>query len=109
MIERTGVERPDSVHDLGLVITEDLIHQRLGMKLAMIFPDFESDGAGIVSHGEELERLGKLCGYSNVIASLYFDEGTLMLGIFVREGSIPARVIDAAADDAPHPTPQLGE
>lgn len=95
-IERMDVVRPDSVHSDGLVITPELIRQRLGMELVVLFPTFETDGAGIVSHGEELERLGKLCGYGNVIASLYFDNGELQLGIFAREGSLPNRPIDGA-------------
>lgn len=95
-VEQVGLGA-DSVHPSGLVITEEFIRQRLGMKLAIIFPTFETDAAGIVSHGEELERLGKMCGYGNVIASLYFNDGELNLGIFVREDSIPHDVLDASS------------
>ena len=98
-IERAGLETPDSVHPDGLVITEELIRQRLGMELVVIFPEFESNAAGIVCHGEELERIGKLCGYDNVIASLYFDAGKLLLGIFAREVSIPRQTIDVSSSE----------
>lgn len=106
-VERVNVEMPDSVHTQGLVITEELIERRLGMELVVIFPDFETHAAGIVSHGEELERIGKLCGYDNVIASLYFDAGELLLGIFARKGSIPNRPIDTAGTEASPAPPEL--
>ncbi len=98
-VERVATETPASVHPEGLVITEELIRRRLGMELVVIFPTFETDAAGIVSHGEELEHIGKLCGYDNVIASLYFDEGKLLLGIFAREGSIPRDMINASSTE----------
>ena len=100
-IEKIDVAKPSSVHSDGLVITPELIRQRLGMELVVLFPTFETDGAGIVSHGEELERIGKLCGYGNVIASLYFDDGELQLGIFAREGSWPKNPIEATSTDTP--------
>lgn len=106
-IERVAVEAPDSVHPGGLIITQDLIKRRLGMELAVVFPHFETDGAGIVCHGEELERIGQMCGYDNVIASLYFDAGKLSLGIFVREGSIPRDAIDASGSETPIPVAEL--
>jgi len=106
-VDRLRTETADSVHANGLVITEELIQRRLGMKLTIIFPTFETDAAGIVSHGEELERLGKLCGYGNVIASLYFDNGELNLGIFVREGSIPQDAIDASCPPQARPIIEL--
>lgn len=106
-IERMDMARPDSVHPGGLVITEEFIRERLGMVLAMIFPAFETDAAGIVEHGDELERIGKLCGYGNVIASLYFEEGKLQLGIFVREESIPGNIIDASDIDSGHTVSEL--
>lgn len=96
-VEQVSAERPDSVHAGGLVITEELIHQRFGMTLQMQFPNIEMNGAGIVDHGEELERIARICGFGNVLASLYFDSGNLHLGIFVREGSIPQSAIDASS------------
>jgi len=106
-VERADIESPHSVHPGGLVITEEFIRQRFGMEIVVIFPTFETDASGIISHGEELERIGKLCGYDNVIASLYFEEGELLLGIFAKEGSIP-RPIETSSSELQPMVAELG-
>ena len=98
--------KPSAIRSDTLVVVvtrynQSVMEQDQFMELVVLFPTFETDGAGIVSHGEELERIGKLCGYGNVIASLYFDDGELQLGIFAREGSWPKNPIEATSTDTP--------
>lgn len=67
------------------VITEKFVSERLGFVLARVFSDFETDANGVISFGEEMERLSELAGYKNVLGSLYFEGDELQLGIFIRQ------------------------
>lgn len=74
----------------GTDITPDFIKEALGFTLAVEFPSFETDGAGIVSFHDELERLGNDYGWDNVIGSLFHENTALSLGVFVRNTVIPS-------------------
>src|ERR1039457_3357404 len=67
-------------------LTDEIIRERTGYKVAVVFPDWQTDGAGILSFHDELERLGKDIGWENVIGSVFQDTetGVLKLGVFVK-------------------------
>ena len=68
--------------------TEHEITRRTGYGLAVTFPTWEKDAAGVISFHDELERLGRDWGWENVIGTLYVEEDELLLGIFVNKNEI---------------------
>lgn len=75
--------------------TQSSIEQRTGFKLAVVFPHWETDAAGILSFHDELERLGKDFGWENTFGTLFVEEDKLALGIFIKHKNvIEARVIE---------------
>ncbi|MGH7250127.1 MAG: hypothetical protein ACREGC_04065 [Minisyncoccia bacterium] len=66
-----------------LDFTRHSIERRTGFRLAVTFPTWETDGAGVISFHDELERLGNDLYWTNVIG-IFIDEGKLALGVFVK-------------------------
>ncbi len=103
------IERAENSGDQGFSFNAHAIATRTGFRLAITYPRWETDAAGIIQFGEDVDDYGKRFGYENVIGSLFLDEGKLALGVFVRGR---ATAIDAEAHDIrgslePRPPGQL--
>ncbi len=69
-------------------LTPERIEQVTGFSLAIRFADGPADGAVLASYHDEHERLVAEQGWQNVIGSLCFDEGEVVLGIFIRKDTV---------------------
>ena len=71
------------------IITPTFIEERLGSRLSVWFPQFETSPSAMIEFHEELDRLEKTFGSENVFGSLFFESDDLKLGIFVKTEVIP--------------------
>lgn len=76
-------------------LTPAEIRELTGFRLAVVFPHWQTDKAGVIEFHEELDRLEKMLGTTSVIGSLVEFEGRLALGVFtdspeIVEGEIVA-------------------
>lgn len=83
-------------------LTDAEIRSQTGFRLAVVFPAWQSDPAGIIEFHEELDRLEKLLGTTSVIGSLFQCEDGLALGVFTNSAEIVAgEVVDHELSSPP--------
>lgn len=66
-------------------LTADYIEQRLGYRVVVTFPPFETNKGAIVEYHEQLDHLEAQFGAENIFGSLFFEDGQLTLGVFVNK------------------------
>jgi len=64
------------------------IARNTGFSLAVILPEWDTSGAGVIAYHDELDRLGKDIGWTKVVGSFFIDEGKLMLGVFIKDNGV---------------------
>lgn len=81
--------------------TSSDIREQTGFRLAVVFPQWQTDAAGVIDFHEELDRFEKEVGTTNVIGSLFRYEGALALGVFINTPEIvPGEVVVNELDSA---------